>query len=287
MKTLVYFTVGGDPEYINMLQFCVKTLHEQCDMTNVFVMVMCDINYFQYVEKVDGIDDIMITKNNKDYIETSMKKTRIFEYLRIWEFEKVLYLDCDIIILKDIIADLMPKIKENKLYILQESTNILRHKNIIWSFEDYTYEQIDMFKNENIFVFNCGQFAFLVTKEMNEHFEQVCELIDTRNKYFYEQSHMNYHFNLAKATDPLLNKYVRLIFANIDGLNDKDCYAIHFAYGNVSFIFKLNLMMKAYENRQTIKIDDYFIAQSNINNSIIFKLFNRFKLHKMVPSKYK
>lgn len=274
---LVYFTVGGHPDYINLLQFCLETLHENCDMTNTFIMVMCDEKYLPYVNKLketNQIDDIMVTADNNNHIETSMKKVRIFEYSRIWEFEKVLFLDCDIIILKDIIANLMSNIEdEEKLYVFTESTI---HTLPFHSFLDYTDEQLQFFKDNNIRPFNCGQFAFRVTEPIYHLFSKVCDLVNERTtNYFYEQSHMNYVFNLANATISLLNNYFEL--ANIFNSSKSNQNVIHFAYGNVPFTFKLEKMKLAYKNRTNLNMNDYYLKpkQTSVN-----KLVNKFGLHR-------
>jgi len=278
-SNLIYFTVGGHPDYIDLLQFCLETLHANCDMINAFIMVMCDEKYLPYVNKLkeaNQIDDIMITADNKDHIETSMKKVRIFEYSRIWEFEKVLFLDCDIIILKDIVANLMPHIEdEEKLYVFTETTI---HTLPFHSFMDYTDEQLQFFKDNNIQPFNCGQFAFRVTEPIYHLFSKVCDLmIKRKTNYFYEQSHMNYIFNLANATIQLLNDYFEL--ANIFNSKKSNENAIHFAYGNVPFTFKLEKMKLAYKNRENLDIRDYTLQQKQ---TPVNKLVNKFRLNRFL-----
>jgi lipopolysaccharide biosynthesis glycosyltransferase len=260
-KNLVYYTVGGDPDYVSLLKFGMATLREQCDMTDTDVMVMCDSAYYDNVKGIEGIDDIMVVKGeNKNHIETSMRKTQIFDYSKIHEYDKVLYLDCDIIVLNDILSSMMPEVvDENKLYVLEESRDNKSHTIIYHGFCDYSDQQLQQFKENNIFVFNCGQFAFKVTEQMQDNFNNVCKLINARmnRKYYYEQSHMNYYFNTNSLTIPLLNRYAKLT-SNVDGSIDiKKCSILHFAYGNVSFRNKLIKMKYAYDNKDNLNINDY------------------------------
>jgi hypothetical protein len=143
---------------------------------------------------------------------------------------------------------------------------------------DYTDEQLQFFKDNNIQPFNCGQFAFRVTEPIYHLFSKVCDLmIKRKTNYFYEQSHMNYIFNLANATIQLLNDYFEL--ANIFNSKKSNENAIHFAYGNVPFTFKLEKMKLAYKNRENLDIRDYTLQQKQ---TPVNKLVNKFRLNRFL-----
>ena len=73
------------------------------------------------------------------------------------------------------------------------------HKEIFWSMENYTQDDLNFFRNKGILPFNAGCFMFRTSKEMEEHFINVRKMIiecrKQKKMYFYEQAFMNVYFN--------------------------------------------------------------------------------------------
>jgi lipopolysaccharide biosynthesis glycosyltransferase len=143
-----------------------------------------------------------------------MNKLKIFDYENINKYNKIFFIDSDIIIhtnLNNIFDNLT---KDNLLYVKKESLKSLRedHKNIFFSLQLYTEEQLDNFEKEKIFVFNAGQFGFFNSEQMKNHFNNINNLIiNHKGEFFYEQSFMNHYFNLNKLkNDDILENKVRL-----------------------------------------------------------------------------
>lgn len=241
-KNLVYFTVGGNSSYANLTKLCIESLRQTNDLQNTDILIMCDEEYKQNI--VDLHTDIMITKKNNNGIEASMKKVEIFNYEKIWMYDKVLYLDSDIIVYGNINI-LFDRVNElDKLYVFRDQTIVKGMDHKYWWTGTLTEEDILFFNTNNKGFFNCGQFLFKVSKEMEGHFNQVLTNIKENTKeYFYEQTFMNEYFlkNLLTIEDEVIKKYVHLCISR----DDFDLVLFHFC-GNDTINDKLNKMRNKY-----------------------------------------
>lgn len=247
---LVYFTVGGQPGYVSLLSHAIHTLRSTSPLPNTKVMVMCDASYRKYVEPVDGIDDIMVSRPNKDHIQTSMRKVEIFSYHNIDAYDKVLFLDCDLVVLEDMEAEVFPLItSKEKLHVVKESNNTRYHLQKYHGFSDYTDQEIALFKERQQHVFNCGHFGFRVSEVMKRHFANVRTMIrHWKSDYFYEQSFMNKYFNSNFLTIENLHKCIEIHGNALEDepIPSRKCI-IHFASGSPLYQAKLNLMKAVSE----------------------------------------
>ena len=141
-----------------------------------------------------------------------MNKLKIFDYENINKYNKVFFIDSDIIIHTNFNNIFNNITEDNILYVKRESLKIEDHKHIRFGLQLYTEEQIDNFKRDNIYIFNAGQFGFLNSEQMKTHFNNINNLIiNHRGDYFYEQSFMNHYFNSNKfKNDDILENNVRL-----------------------------------------------------------------------------
>ena len=104
MKNLIYFTVGFKPEYIELTYWCIYSLlYQGLSLENLDILIMCDQEYLKHVqEKLPSWIKIMISDHNNCAMHASMRKIEIFNYSGIDHYDKILYLDSDIIALKNI-----------------------------------------------------------------------------------------------------------------------------------------------------------------------------------------
>lgn len=210
---LIYYVIGGHPEYKDLLEFSLETVkrNTKCD-----IMVMCDASYAPHISHL-SINHIHITPDNPNHIHASMRKTEIFNFKHIHLYDKVLYLDCDIV--ADGSLDLVFHTITNpfKLYVVPDKHSY-SFTSDYFSCKDkpYTTEEFSNFQSNSIKPFNAGQFGFCNSNSMREHFEQVCALKQSYDpKYhFYEQSFMNYHFCRANAVCYDLSSHVSLYSPN-------------------------------------------------------------------------
>ena len=256
---LVYYTIGGDPKYIEMLRLSIESLRLNCDMTHTHVMVMCDEEYAKYVAETVNDVDIVIVSKSSNAMEISLKKIYIAEYEKLDMYDKVLFLDCDIIVKKDIIKDYVDKLDEigrshdgqgndykQKLHVCVEQKDVNWHNARMFGFGQYSRAQLVTFRRFQQFVFNCGQFAFLVCDEIRDHFKELVKMVDNHvGPYYYEQSFMNSYFNPRFLTIQSMTPFVQMPLLHTATTWTKDPYIVHYASGpDYTFEFKLKEMQQ-------------------------------------------
>lgn len=132
----------------------------------------------------------------KDAMEASINKLRVFEYPFISKYEKVLFLDCDIIVNMDLCQILTRNLDPSYIYAFKEKNDFNEHLSGFWSLGNYSTSDMEYFKKNWIFPFNAGCFILMNSQSMKEHFSNILNWIRTyRGVYFYEQSFMNVYFN--------------------------------------------------------------------------------------------
>ena len=148
-KCLVYFTVGVHSGYVELTRLCIESILKHGDGAGIDIMVMCDEAYRPYVETALGEFGVTIwtTGPNADAQTTSKRKVDIFDYARIDEYTKVLYLDSDIVIRGGAggegIRDIFQRMRDpGALYTCSEYKFKDPHRSLFYSLQTYTREEI-------------------------------------------------------------------------------------------------------------------------------------------------
>jgi len=203
LNNLVYFTVGFNPEYIDILYLAVKSLrlHNRVD-----VMIICDdslISQCSSVLKEFENINIVSCPDSTSAQDSSMKKLLIFNY-DLKKYSKILFIDSDVLVGRPL-NYFFSIISKDILYAGSENEDIMAHNKLTHSLKNYTDANIDFFKYNNIYIFNCGFFGFQNNATMKDHFSKVLEMIkEWKGEYYYEQSFMNVYFNLRNIVDTKL-----------------------------------------------------------------------------------
>jgi hypothetical protein len=200
MKYLVYFTVGYSRKYINILQLAIRSLRNYYDGD---ILVICDSSFKdECIEKLGPNIIYFLQPDAKSGPDSSMNKLKIFNFPNIGSYDKVLFLDSDILVHSPILPILEGITRPGYLYCYSESKNPEDHQLEYWSFKTYTSAEIARFKREYILPFNAGTFGFVQCDSMKEHFKNVLNMVSIhRGEYYYEQSFMNVYFNRLNITD--------------------------------------------------------------------------------------
>ncbi len=255
----VFYFVGGKADYVKLLEFCIKSIREHRENDVFDILVICDKNYKAYIQHLP-IQHIHITADNPTTERVSTRKMEIFNFEKIGKYEKVIYLDCDIVIsgsLAEIMQDVTDK---NKLYVCNEKLgheyDANDNSSIYFSRQDrqYIVQDIVFFKENNIYPFNAGQFAFCISEEMKEHFTHIVSEIDKHygtQFYFYEQCFMNDYFNRRNLTNNLLNKYCYL--CAIGGYITERKTINHFLNCQADYMLKYHYMQEFHKYYSTAK----------------------------------
>ncbi len=247
MKKLVYYTLGYSIKYIEVLkQSIISLLYHNKDIDIILLIDEKIIPYSKSVEELSPKIKIYSCPDSSSPQEASMRKLTIHDY-NIEEYDAVLYIDSDILINTSLNILFNDIVTTDKLCAYPESYDQKYHTHLYWSLMNYTKDQLDYFNSNNIYIFNAGLFGFKNTPDMKRHFSNVRGIIKNHNgPYFYEQSFMNYYFNLTNNINlTIINKDIYVMFPanNIDyGFK-----IIHFTGTDCPVDFKLNKMIN-YKN---------------------------------------
>jgi lipopolysaccharide biosynthesis glycosyltransferase len=163
----------------------------------------------------------------------------------VTRYNKVLYLDCDIIVQADLM-ELFKKlpIEKNVLYAPQEGTL----DGTFWYLDKYTNSNIARLTSEGTKSFNSGTFMFVPTNKFIKHFENVKNQGEqyTGKKHFYDQSFFNYYFNINNLSSTAFISDATRIFPESDKYYPNK-YIIHFA-GIGRYLEKTKIMKRYLNN---------------------------------------
>jgi lipopolysaccharide biosynthesis glycosyltransferase len=204
---LVYYTLGFDIKYLDLLHVSIKSLRKY--NKDIHILIICDeLLVDQCTETLKEFEHIQIVPctDSVSAMDSSMKKLRLFDY-DISKYSKVLFIDSDILVDIDL-SRIFSNMVDQKLYAFAEHREFGFHFANYFSLMNYTFEDYSFFKEHKIYPFNCGLFGFLNSDEMKDHFARILSMIDNyEGEYYYEQSFMNVYFNKLNLVDTtIINK---------------------------------------------------------------------------------
>lgn len=220
-KNLLYFTIFLDDDYLEVLNICLRSIAANTPNINFDVLFITDVGTKQKIEKLDIISkfkvDYMLSETPKTAPLASLKKLNIFDYEKISEYSKILFFDVDILCIKNLNIIFDKPILAEMLYVshieIYKSHFLLSATHGIMHLSKEDAEFIN--DNTDILPFNAGQFLFLNSSRMKEHFENTRWLMDAwPDIFFYEQSFMNYYFVLRSLTSPMVSSDSGNMFEN-------------------------------------------------------------------------
>jgi hypothetical protein len=225
-KTLAYFTFGFNSSYIDILKLAIKSLkyfHPEID-----ILIICDEKFIPLCSSTFPGIRIEKCTNSTSPEMASTHKLNIFDY-DLSGYDKIMYIDSDMLLHGKIDSILDNITNPDLLYVYAESDDFNNHKTLWWSLNNYTPEQLEFFKTNNILVFNAGLFIFLNSDFMKTHFSNIRLFINSyRGPFFYEQSFMNVYFNLKNKTNTSVINTTNYAMMPKDNINYSN-KIIHFA----------------------------------------------------------
>jgi len=205
---LIYTTLGYNIKWFDIILVLIDSLIKYSSPINFDFLIICDDNMNQYINDYLNKDNIKnkysnlninthnIGFNSSKPDRASMNKLHIFDYKYIDNYDKILFIDADIIATLNINNILNLDLDDDILYVYKESSDINHHNNICWGLQNYSNNDIKIFKKNGIYPFNCGLFYFNNTIGMKNDFSNILDMISSyRGNFFYEQSFMNVYFN--------------------------------------------------------------------------------------------
>ncbi len=217
MKDLVYYTVGFSRAYIRVLKLSIQSLRVSGWQGDV--AVICDASFLSQCQSEIGTNVQYLTfPDSKTPEEASINKLRIFELPSIRSYDRIFFLDSDIVVHMNMQTLFDRVTRSGILYVFTENNEHRCHSDILYGLKDYTEEELASFRANSVYVFNAGCFAFRMTDAMKTHFDAILTMISTHvGPFFYEQSFMNAYFNRNGQTDRTLLVTSNYVFPPIEG----------------------------------------------------------------------
>lgn len=167
-RTLIYSCVFFNEKYINLINLLLKSYRFYTNsLDNIDYLIICNSDF---KKKIQEIFDNLHLKGKiwcldlKTKFEAGFSRLKIFEYHDINLYNKILYLDCDILVTNSINNILDFKLKD-KLYALKEDCHRIYHCEL---FTDEEYKLLD--KNS---AFSSGILLFNNNKVIKDLFSQI------------------------------------------------------------------------------------------------------------------
>jgi hypothetical protein len=212
-KNLIYYSTGGHESWLELLKLSLFSLIEQGNIDYDVLIITTE----EFKEKIlefkiqSLVIDFLIVPEPISNIEPSINKLLIYQYKKITDYGKVLFLDCDIIAVRPFTELFLKKINPKKLHTHVNTIFIENHQRgkLPHHFQ-LTWHGIGVIDNKTIvklrenneLPFNAGQYLFVPTQEMISHFANIHWLSkEWPEKYFFEQVLMNYYFCTNFMTD--------------------------------------------------------------------------------------
>ena len=156
-KTIVYSCVFFNEKYIDLINLLLKSYKIFGNSPdNVDYLIICNTNFQKKIQTI--LDNLNISGkiwciDLKTKFEAGYSRLKIFDYPYINLYNKILYLDCDILVTNSI-NNILDFQLENKLYALKEYCHRNFHCQL---FTDEEYELLD--KNS---AFSSGIFRSII-----------------------------------------------------------------------------------------------------------------------------
>jgi lipopolysaccharide biosynthesis glycosyltransferase len=179
-----------------------------------------------------------------------LNKCEIANYKEANKYKKIMYLDCDIIVQCDL-TELLKNIpiKPDLLYAPAEGTLTGEY----WYLNAYKDSNIERLEKDKVKSFNSGTFIFIPTKTFLTHFKNVKKLGETfkGEKHFYDQSFLNYYFNINNLSSTDFITDMVIIFPDPEKFYPNKCI-LHFA-GLGRYMEKSKIMKKYLKMLKLVK----------------------------------
>lgn len=134
-----------------------------------------------------------IVPEDNDLFPALMRKCDIANFKDFLKYDKIMFLDCDIIIQGDLVS-LFKKVRAlpNKIYAPESGS----HYHKFWGLCNYSDENVDFFRKYKIKSFTSGSYLFKPSEEMKYHLLECKRFaLNYKGSHFYDQSFYNYYFN--------------------------------------------------------------------------------------------
>ena len=253
-KNLVYYSVYFDGGYVELMNNSLMSIlkHASVDFD---VLIITD-KATQKLIKQQPFTKLKqlkyhITPTPADGVEASKNKTQIYAFEDVDQYDKILFLDCDIVAVGDVAGVFEVCDAHNALYTARGvNMSFQHHRTIHHGFDVVRQSFINEMMDTRQYPFNAGQFMFRNSSSMRQHFLNLNWFMNVwPGEYFFEQAFMCYYFCKAQMTNDALNSKLALISTVVNNTyNLQGKVLLHFTAPPLDAITKINYINNFISN---------------------------------------
>lgn len=260
-KNLLYYTIFDcGSGFKHIIDYNLNTIHETTSAKNFDVLFITDEPTKTILESLSVTQFFntkyhVISEKITDGVLASIQKLKIYDFQEIDNYNKILFIDADTVAIKNINSTFTLDVSSNSFEVSKYTFAVSNPFNMIHSLKSFSLDELNYAVRNNVKPFNAGQFMFKNTLKMRKHFENVNWLYDIwPGSYFYEQSFLNYYFNIAakNKTNNVLDKHIALFNFKtpLSSFYNSDISLVHLAIGSLPELklFNMNKFVSDYKN---------------------------------------
>jgi len=207
-KNLVYFCVFHNAHYMDLLKILMTTIKFYSKTDNIDFLVFTSSNFVPLVNSISNLLRIPLLCKTFDFntvFDAACARLYIFEYENIDQYEKILYLDTDIIVQNDL-TTLFDEPIEDKIYAIVEGS-IEHEYHGGWFFDFNTINKDTSGLNSGILLFKNSDTFKKIFKNIQDHIKEL-KASKSPLPACYDQPFINYHCIRNSNNDvKLMDKY--------------------------------------------------------------------------------
>jgi hypothetical protein len=248
-KNLIYLCVFYNRDYIQLLELLIQSLYinSNIDNNNTDILIITSNDFYieinEIIKKFElNVNYFLLEINN--VFDAGCARLNIFDYEKINNYNKILYLDTDILINSNINNLFSLDTDSNKIYALEEG--FIHHD--FWGGQFFDFNNID--KNTKAFCsgilyFKNNVIIKTLFEDIKAHIQQYIYIDNNDIPRCLDQPFIVYNSIIQNKYDnKLLNNYVKNII-NVENSNIDDNIIIYHFPGDPGnkYSYKLNDMI--------------------------------------------
>lgn len=211
MKTLIYLGVYANKDYIDLLLLCLKSLEKfsnPSDNTDVLVYTSPDLtdHVKNALSSISFPVTICVVNDIRSMMDGLGSKFRVFDYTDCFQYERILYIDTDVLVANSLEGILTCPLKDDTVYSMKEG----RLDNMYFCRDFLDFTKVD----GSITSVNAGIFLFKPSYKIKNLFYEIYTDFKSNRvpTSFNEQSYYAYHMYISNCYDnefltPLIGAY--------------------------------------------------------------------------------
>ena len=245
-KNLLYFCIFHNKGYFELLELLLSTLLLQSNLSSIDLLVLTSANYVSLIQtmstKLNLTIDIHLCNFTTQH-EAGCARLSIFEYSKISQYSKILYMDCDIIVQGDL-SKLFALPIEDKVYAKQEYA-VGGEGHGGWFFDFNTIDETTPAINSGILLFPNSAKICAVFKDIQVHI-QSARASKALLPLCMDQSFIVYHlYKNDLYNNQLISPYIYLAeFTQPPVINKDELMLAHFVWPIGNTAHKKDRMMQ-------------------------------------------